>query len=505
MKLNKRVAAAVTALAVTAGVLTGGQVATAANQTTLTIGSIIEPKSWDPTQADLGHMAPLYQAVYDTLIIRKPDGSYVPNLATKFTWMNGNTSLLLELKKGVKFSDGSDFNATVAKANLDAFIKGNGPYSASLKGAVVFITDPYTIRIDLTLPNPDLVYYLATTDSYMASGNAIGTAALKTKPVGSGPYLYDASSVPGSQLVFTANPKYWDKKKIKFSKIVFKTMSDTTARLNALISGQIDATILDAKTAATAKGKGMTEYDNNVDWLGLMLLDRNGAVDKNLADVRVRQAIGYSIDRAALLKAVQNGYGTLTQQPFGKVSGANDAALDKTYSVDNAKAKSLLAAAGFEDGLTINMPTWPDPTMRALLSDQLSKSGITINWVSVPLADYRNQLKAKKWAIAVYQLGLAAATPWVTINFVAAPNASWNVFGSKDPVITGALDSINKDQSSKNVVAQAKKINAFLVQNAWFLPFYQLPQMFFTNSHVKTINQPANAVPYLFNYAPTGK
>ena len=143
--------------------------------------------------------------------------------------------------------------------------------------------------------------------------------------------------------------------------------------------------------------------------------------------------------------------------------------------------------------------------MRALLSDQLSKSGITINWVSVPLADYRNQLKAKKWAIAVYQLGLAAATPWVTINFVAAPNASWNVFGSKDPVITGALDSINKDQSSKNVVAQSKKINAFLVQNAWFLPFYQLPQMFFTNSHVKTVNQPANAVPYLFNYAPTGK
>ncbi len=505
MKFNKRAAATVSAVALTLALLAGGPVANAANQSTLTIGSFIEPKSWSPVQADLGHMAPYYQAVYDNLITRKPDGTYAPNLATAFTWQNGNTSLLLDLKKGVKFTDGSDFNATVAKANLDAFAKGNGPYSASLKGANVFIIGPYQIRIDLTFPNPDLLYYLATTDSYMTSAGAIGTASLNTKPVGSGPYVLDAASIPGSQYVFTANPNYWDKKKIKFKKIVMKLMTDTTARLNALLSGQIDATILDAKTAATAKGRGMTQYLNNVDWQGIMILDRNGAVNKDLSDVRVRQAIGFSIDRPALLKAVQNGYGTITEQPFGKISGANDPALDKFYTVDNNKAKALLTAAGHPDGLTIDFPSWPDPTMRALLSDQLGKSGITINWVAVPAADYRNQLKAKKWAIAVYQLGLAAQTPWVTMNFVASPKASWNTFGSTDPVIAAALDSINQDQSAKNVAAQSKKVNAFLVQNAWFLPFYQLPQVFFTNSHVKVQNQPANAVPFLYNYAPTGK
>jgi peptide/nickel transport system substrate-binding protein len=505
MKFNKRVAAAATALAVSLSVLSGGQIASAANQTTLTIGSLIEPKSWSPTQADLGHLAPLYQTVYDTLVLRKPDGSYAPNLATKWSWQNGNRSLILTLRKGVKFSDGTTFNANVAKANLDAFISGNGPYSGSMAGVNVFVVDPNTIRIDVPGTNPDLLYYLATTDSYMASQQAIGTAALNTKPVGSGPYLYDSSSVPGSQLVFTANPNYWDKSKIKFQRIVFKNMADVTARLNALLSGQIDAGLLDAKTAQTAKDRGFTEYDNNVDWLGLLIMDRDGALDKNLADARVRQAIGYSIDRAALVKAVQAGYGTPTEQPFGKISGANDPALDSFYTVDNAKAKSLLAAAGHPDGITLNLPSWPDPTMRALLSDQLSKSNITINWVAVPFSDYRNQLKAKKWAAGIFQLGLAAQTPWVTINFVAAPNASWNVFGSTDPVITAALKNINKDSSPKNVVAQSKVINKFMVQNAWYLPFYQLPQMFFTNSHVKTVNQPANAVPYIYNYAPTGK
>ncbi|MFM5905216.1 MAG: ABC transporter substrate-binding protein [Micrococcales bacterium] len=505
MKINKRIAAAATAVSVALAVLSGGMPAQAAKQTTLTIGSLIEVKSWEPSQADLGHMAPLYQSVYDNLITRLPNGKYVGNLASKFTWDASHTSLTLKLRKNVVFTDGAKFDAKVAKANLDAFIKGNGPYSNTLAGANVFVIDPFTIRISLGSANPDLLYYLATTDSYMASPNALGTAGLKTKPVGSGPYIYDASSVVGSQLVFTANPKYWDKKKIKFQKIVFKLIPDVTARLNALLSGQIDATLLDVKTAKTASDRGMKLYSNNVDWAGLLMLDRSGKTNKDLADPRVRQAIAYSIDRAALLKSVQQGYGTVTQSPFGKTSGAWDAKLEKSYSVDNAKAKKLLADAGHPDGLTIDLPSWPDPTLRAVLSDQLSKSGITLNWVSVPVADYRNQLKASKWAMGVFQLGLAAQTPWVTINFLAAPNASWNVFKSTDPIISNALDSINKNQSEKNVTAQAKIINKFLIDQAWFIPFFQLPQLYFTNSHVKTANSVANAIPYIYNFAPTGK
>jgi peptide/nickel transport system substrate-binding protein len=505
MKLSNRFGAAVAVAALVAASFAGSLPAHAAKQTTLTFGAMIEVKSWDPTQADLGHMAPIYQAAYDNLITRTPSGKYVPNLATKWTWSGGGSMLTLKLRKGVKFSDGATFTAQVAKANLDAFIGGNGPYSSTLAGANVQVIDANTIRITLGSANPDLLYYLATTDSYMASPNAIGTAGLKTKPVGSGPYIYDSSSVVGSSIVFTANPKYWDKKKIKFQKVVFKTISDVTARLNALLSGQIDATLLDVKTAATAKDRGFKQYSNNVDWAGFMILDRDGKLNKDLKDARVRQAIAMSVDRAALLKAVQNGYGTVTQEPFGKPSGAYDSKLEKSYSVDNAKAKSLLAAAGYPNGLTVSLPAWPDPTMRALLSDQLGKSGITLDWASVPAAEYRNVLKAGKWPMAVYQLGLAQQTAWASINMLAAPNASWNVFKSTDPVIAGALESINKNQSDKNVAAQAKVINKFLIEQAWFIPFYQLPQLYFTNSHVKTANSVANAIPYLYNFAPTGK
>jgi len=505
MNLKKRIVVAATALAMAVtSSISAGLPASAANQSTLTLGSMIQVKSWEPSQADLGHMAPLYQAAYDNLITRDAKGNYQPNLAVAWIFNNSKTKLTLNLRRGVTFSDGTKFDATAAKANLDAFISGNGPYSVTLAGDTVQIVDPYTITITTQVANPDLLYYLATTDSYMASPKAIGTPGLKTVPSGSGPYLYDNSSVIGSQYVFTANPKYWDKTKIKFDRIVFKFMPDVTARLNALLSGQIDATLLDVKTSSTAKGRGFTQYTNYTDWAGLLMLDRNGKVDPNLADVRVRQAIAYSVDRAALLKAVQGGQGKVTQQPFGKVSGAFDAALDNAYSVNNAKAKSLLAAAGHPNGLTINLPSWPDPTLCAVLSDQLSKSGITINWVSVPFADYRNQLKAGKWAAGVFQLGLVQQTPWVTINFLAAPNGSWNVFHSTDPVIANALKAIGNDPSDRTILAKAKTINAFLVNQAWYIPFYNLPQLYFTNKHVKTDNSVANAVPYLYNYAPTG-
>ncbi len=503
MNLSKRIGAGLVAVALAGSALAGATPAQAANKTDLVIGSLIDIKSWDPSQADIGHLIPYYQAVYDNLILRTPDGKYKPNLATKWTWNSAKTELSLDLRKGVKFTDGEVFDATVAKANLDNFIKGNGPQVGTLNDSTVSVVDADTIKVTLKKANPDLEYYLSTTDSFMASPKALGTAGLKTKPVGSGPYIFDSSSVVGSQIVVTANPSYWDKTKIKFSKITFKIITDTTARLNALLSGQIDTTLLDVKTAGTAKGKGFTQMSNYVDWQGLLMFDRTGSKNKAMKDARVRQAIAYSIDRAALLKAVQGGYGEITNQVLGKATGAYDAALDKTYPLDIKKAKALLLSAGYSDGVTIDLPSWPDPTMNALLKDQLAKSGITINWVSVPFADYRNQLKAGKFAAGIFQL--FQGTPWVAINQMATPDGSWNVMKSRSPVLDKAIAAIEANPSDKNIVAQAKVINSFLTKEAWYIPFFRIPQLFFVSKRIKTVNQAQNAVPYLYSYAPTGK
>jgi peptide/nickel transport system substrate-binding protein len=141
--------------------------------------------------------------------------------------------------------------------------------------------------------------------------------------------------------------------------------------------------------------------------------------------------------------------------------------------------------------------------MNAVLGDQLKAVGINVNWVQTPAADYRNALKTGKYAAGVFQL--FQGTPWVAINQMATPNGSWNILKSTDPVIDKALKSLKDDVSDKNLNAQAKVINRFLTESAWYIPFYRVPQLYFTGARVKTANQAQNAIPYLYSYAPTGK
>jgi peptide/nickel transport system substrate-binding protein len=502
MKLNTRIVVALATTAASIVAVTGITPAQAANTKTLTIGAITNVKSWDPSQADIGHGIQYYQAAYDNLILRKPNGTYAPNLATSWTINAKSTEITLKLRTGVKFTDGAVFNADAAVANLKNFIGGNGPQAAALSGATATKVNATTVKLTLATPNPDIEYYLSTSDSFMASPNALGTDGLKTKPVGSGPYVYDNSSIPGSQLIFNANPNYWDKSKQKFTKIKFVFMDQVATRLNALRSGQIDATLLDVPNADTATGAGMQLTTYNTDWSGLILFDRSGKINPAMGDVRVRQAIAYAIDRAALLRTVQEGRGAVTGQIFSKASGAYDPSLDNTYAYNPTKAKSLLAAAGYSSGFTLQMPynAFLEP-LASFIETYLKAVKIKVDWVNA--VDYRGEILSGKYAAGWYQL--FQGTAFVNYNLAVAPDGARNLTKYTDSTIQAVDASISRDASSKNVIAQIKKANQHVVQEAWFVPFYTVPQMYFTNKKIKATPQAQNAVPYLYNYAPTGK
>jgi peptide/nickel transport system substrate-binding protein len=504
MNFGKKLRAAI-AVAASSALLIGGvsAPAQAAKTDTLTIGAVAPLTSWEPSQANIGHPIQFYQAVYDTLVLRDSKGNYKPNLASSWTFNTARTQVTLKLRTDVTFTDGAKFDANAAKKNLDAFISGNGPQAGSFAGARVSIVAPDRIRITLSKANPDILYYLSTTNSFMASPKAVGTPGLKTTPVGSGPYIYDKSSVAGSQIVLTANPNYWDKSKIKFKKIVFKVMTDVNARLNALVSGQIDATILDSKTAPVAKQRKMTEYRYAIDWKGLLLLDRDGKVNKALGDVRVRQAISYAFDRPAMLKSLEGGVGNVTTQVFGPASGAFSSALDSRYAYNVSKAKQLLSAAGYPDGFTLSMPGWVIPAERDAIANYLSAIGVKVNWVTVPAANYVPEMVSGKYEAAVFQVFQGSA--WVNYNFLIAPNGPRNVFKSTNAKIDAAEKSILREPTASNVKKQMEAINREVVAQAWFVPFYRISQYYFTGKRVKTVPQVQNAVPYIYNYAPTGK
>jgi peptide/nickel transport system substrate-binding protein len=499
MNLKKRVGAVVAAALSASLVLAGGNSAVAANKTDLVIAVGGDIVTWDPIGANISYFPQFYQAAYDNLILRAPDGSYKPNLATKWTWAKDNMSLSLDLRKGVTFTDGAKFDAAAAKKSLDAYIAGVGPYTAKLKGATVNVVDSDTVNIKLATPNPALLYWLSTTSSYVASPNAIGTPGLKTKPVGSGPYILKTAQV-GSQYVFEANPKYWDKAKQKFKKVTFKIIADQNAALNALLSGQVDAANLTSKTAPTAKAKGMSLISQFVDWKGLMLFDRDGKKNPALGNINVRKAIAYAVDRKAMLKAVEFD-GQVTNQVFGAKTGAYEKEYDSFYQYNPATAKKFLEKGGYPNGFTLTLNTWIEPNFNALLEGYLKAVGITVKWDPNPnwYADSRAG-KMEAIIMQIFQPG-----DFVTVETLAAKDGVWNPLKSTHPTINAAFAAIDANPSEKNVIAQSAKINQVLVEEAWLVPFYRFPTVTATSKRVKVVAQLQNVTPYLYNYSPTGK
>jgi peptide/nickel transport system substrate-binding protein len=242
----------------------------------------------------------------------------------------------------------------------------------------------------------------------MAGPRAIGTDALRTTPVGTGPYTLDAKATTRTvQYTYVKNPKYWNAAAYPYDKIVLKPILDGTARLNAIRSGQVDGGTGDATTIPTAKGAGLKVLQSaGPGFQGLFIFDRAGKIVPQLADVRVRQAINYAIDPRAILSTLADGKGTLTRQVFNPRSNGWDPSLNSAYAYDPAKARALLASAGAANGFALSMPVPVYPNLQPLLTQQLAAVGIKVNWVNV-LRDLRRE-RGMSMLMVTHDFGVVA-------------------------------------------------------------------------------------------------
>ncbi|WP_026555445.1 ABC transporter substrate-binding protein [Arthrobacter sp. 35W] len=473
----------------------------AAGTTSLTLASLQDLKSFDTSVAHIGHTMPIFQTAYDSLIQRLPDGKLAPMLATKWEYNADNTVLTVSLRTGVTFSDGAKFDAAAAKANLDYFkkAKGSDAYQVASLGSVDVVDDS-TIKITLATPDPAFEYYLTQAAGLMGSPKALGTPEMAAAPDGTGPYVMDkASSVVGSQYVFTKREGYWNADLQKFAKVTIKILPDLTARTNALVSGQIDGALLDPKTGKQAEAAGMKLNSSQVDWQGLLLFDRDGKINPELANVKVRQAINFAFDRKTILEQQYLGQGTVTDQVFGPESGAYVEGLENKYNYDPAKAKSLLAEAGYANGFTLKLPSFTGyEAIVAVITQQLGDVGIKVESVPVPNANVVSDFAAGKFAVAPFQL--YQGEPWVAINQMISTTALYNPFKATTPELQAMIDAVHN--GGTNSAELAKDVNTYVTDNAWFAPLYRLNQMYYTSKAITVTPQLQQAVPSIYNYAP---
>ena len=218
--------------------------------------------------------------------------------------------------------------------------------------------------------------------------------------------------------------------------------------------------------------------------------------------MRVRQAINYALDRPALLKAVGEGYGQVTEQIFGATSTAYDKSLDSTYPYDPAKAKAAvpgglrarqhhLHRAGEQRVPACRL--FPDPAgaLERRHQRQLRAGG---NATFLPNA------LAGKYSSMLMQLK-AGPTTWETVSNTLLATSGWNALHYSSSTVEKLAHTIQSGSAAK-ADAAAKQLNTYIVDQAWFAPIYYPEQSFVSDSHTTLETQVGNAYPYLWNITP---
>ncbi|NEA98765.1 ABC transporter substrate-binding protein [Streptomyces sp. SID13726] len=471
---------AVAALALAACGSGNGTGDSGAPLTAITLGMSSAPNSLDPAQVATGPFLNYVDPAYATLLTRNADGTLTAALADKWGYVgSGNTTFQLRLRDGVKFADGTPITAADVVNSLKYFQKGSGPNASYFRPLTFTAQDDATVVVKSPTPNPDMG---ALFTPQFLGGAVISPAGLKapkklaSATFGAGPYVYSAAeSVSGDHYVFVPNKNYYDQAAIHFKKITVRVMPNANSQAQALKSGQIDFMFGTPDVAPTIAGdSSLGTAKKLTTWAGLFLLDRDGTVVKGLSDVRVRQALNYALDRDAITKAVYGDYGAPVAQPAMPGYDGYSPAAEKMYPYDPAKAKQLLAQAGYAKGLTIpvNYGSFDPSTAKLVqaVQGQLAKVGVTLKLTAATnFGGWINDLLTKKFAATALSPGQGGDSNYYAQQAGFTKTGIMNVFGVDDPEVDAAYAKLAKADTQASGAA-AKDLTDVITRKALALP-----------------------------------
>jgi peptide/nickel transport system substrate-binding protein len=360
--------------------------APAVAQSVLRIGLNDDPDALDPTisRAYVGRL--VFAALCDKLFDVTPDLKIVPQLATGYEWAPDQRAVTLKLRSGVKFHDGEPFNAEAVKFNIERHITTPGTFRKTEIGQIqsVDVLNDTTVRLNLSEPLTPLLAALTDRSGMMVSPKAARALGdkLGQKPVCAGPYRF-VERVAQGKIVLEKFPDYWDKGAIHIDRVEFVPITDSTARLASLRSGDLHMIERVSPTdLAEIRGDSRLKV-TGVPELGYQMIPlnvANGPKSKTLADVRVRQAIDLAIDRETLVKTVFNN----EYIPGNQWVSPSNYYYTKKFPVrkrDVEKARALLKEAG-QSNLTFTLILPPERDRQEaaqIIQAMLAEAGITMN------------------------------------------------------------------------------------------------------------------------------
>lgn len=386
---------------------THSSTASAPNQ--LTVSYAADPTSLDPPQGGGIVERTLNNQMFDTLVYSDGRKHLEPALALSWREINA-TKWRFTLRTNVHFTDGELFTPAAVSFSVARYQSALSPQASRFKN-IKTVTTVNAHTVDFALNTPDSIFpdLLASLFMLPPKYDAAHPASyVSTHPVGTGPYEL-ANWTPGDHLTLKANPSYWQGAP-PIKTVIFRPIPDDATRVAAVQTGQVDiAWEIPPALAPTVVSEGIATIKiiqgPRAVYIGLWPSGPNPA--PALADPRVRQAMNYAIDRRSIVKTLLLGTATLIGQPIPPLYLGYNRAV-KAYPYDPAKAKALLAAAGYPNGFSLQMDysdRWLTPDQAEAVQQYLAKVGIKVTLNHEDYNTFTNNLFAGKYA-PMYSLSI---------------------------------------------------------------------------------------------------
>jgi peptide/nickel transport system substrate-binding protein len=430
------------------------------------------------------------QISLQTPIRELADGSIAPSLASSYDVVTdpANPSVTLHLQKGVKFSDGTDFNAQALKWNFDKIVASNMYTNVTSYWKSLEILDDYTLRINMTVWLNKSVSSFGNSVSYVVSPTAFdknGIDWMRWNMVGTGPFIQTDFQKDVS-LTTVRNTNYWEQGKPYLDKLQYLFVADEMTRIALFKSGggEILNTNANGRLALDLQNAGykiITQPSGVV-----MLVPDSLNADSPWANLKVRQAADYAIDKESMAKTFGYGFWTANYQLSDPTSSAYDKNIPgRKYDV--AQAKQLLTDAGYPNGFktTIIAQNTFDPNIVALVQSYLSKVGIQCDIQMVQQAKYTTySFTSATWNNAIIvgtQTAWANPTTGLNGGF-GIPSTSWQST-AKPPgwkeALTAAMTTPKLDP------ALVQKVEDMAYDYAMVIPLYAQMAIWAVNPNVQ--------------------
>src|SRR5918995_1310710 len=350
---------------------------------TLYVALEAEPPELDPNLSSAYVDRQVMASLYDKLVDIDKEGEIVPMLAESYEVSDDELIYTFRLRKGVKFHDGTEFNAEAVKFNLERYQEKDSVRSTEVEPVEsVEIVDEYTVRVTLSEPFAPFLAVLADRAGIMASPKAVEESGgrISDKPVGTGPFEF-VERVRGDHITVEKNQDYWRDSIPKMDKIVYRGIDDENVQYQNLQSGELD--LIDSIPLVEFKDlQESGDYEVSVEpglgYQGIWLNVTQPPFDNK----QLRQAVYRLVDREAIVKAVLRDVGgTPGNSPFGERSWAYSDESDAYPERSVEEAKALLEEGGEPNGFSFTLKTDPSPLNQQIgqvIQNNLKPAGIDV-------------------------------------------------------------------------------------------------------------------------------